>query len=242
MHPSLPTRPTFDIVPKDEVAPNGKPAKKMTSSQRETEALKGGPEAIAGMQGTNADSVKNRRAIRMANLSAAQKLKAELAGGGQGEGEGDGDEPVTIERADEEEKEQMAPEDARAVLEEQGEDEGLDEDVVAPAIGTDEEKGEASVPLNGEETMEADDGENDAMDGIDGTNGRGGTDEIDAAPPAKKRGKRGRKRHAEHDEDQTLDGSDVEAPPNPEADQPVPKKKLKLNADGTVEGYVDDVR
>jgi len=80
------------------------------------------------------------------------------------------------------------------------------------------------------------------MDGIDGTNGRGGTDEIDAAPPAKKRGKRGRKRHAEHDEDQTLDGSDVEAPPNPEADQPVPKKKLKLNADGTVEGYVDDVR
>jgi 5'-3' exoribonuclease 2 len=36
--------------------------------------------------------------------------------------------------------------------------------------------------------------------------------------------------------------AEIEDPPNPDADQPVSKKKLKFNSDGTVEGYVDDVR
>ena len=239
LHPSLPTRPAFDIVPKEELAVDGRPAKKMTASQREAQALRAGPDALSGMQGSNADYVKNRRAIRMANLSAAEKLKVELEEGDGAKGEveerereagvdQDEVEPVTIERSEDEEKEQMAPEDAKAVMEEQVEDEGLNKEVVEPAIRTDEDEGERAVFLTGEETME--------QDGEDG-----GVVQSEPPHPSRKR-KRGKRRNGEDEGEDELEHSDGDAPPNPEADQPVPKKKLSVNPDGSVEGYVDDVR
>lgn len=228
LHPSLPTRPAFDIIPKGDTAVNDKPAKKMTASQREAESLKAGPDAIPAMQGSNADWVKNRKATRMANLSAAQMLKVELEGEGGGEEDGeDEDDPVTIEKTEDEEKEETAPDFAKAVLEQQAEDEGLDEEVIQPAVRTDEDEGEAAVPLNGEETMEHDQGE-------DG--------EVEESLPAAPKRKRGSKRKAaDLDGEESVENSDEEEPPHPEADQPVPKK-LKFNPDGTVEGYIDDVR
>lgn len=64
LHPSLPSRPAFDLVPKEEAA------KPDDQQQRAKKA----------MAGSNSDIVKNRKAIRMANMSAAQALKAELEG------------------------------------------------------------------------------------------------------------------------------------------------------------------
>ena len=235
LHPSLPSRPAFDIVPKEE------PVKKLTPAQRkelEAENMKRG---VANMDaGSSVDVVRNRRAIRMANMSAADKLRAEMNGETVG-GEDEGDDTVTLERKDEEEKEQLEPGQARGVLEDQAEDEGVDEDVVEPPVGTDEDEGEAAVPLEGEETMDDDDEEDD--------------DEGDVAVPAEgnpkpkltkaekkaaKAARRGLKRKAEEvieDDVEEEEEDDTEAPPNPEADQPASKKKLKINADGTVDGY-----
>lgn len=233
LHPSLPTRPAFDIISKEESVPNGKPSKKMTATQRETESLKAGPEAILAMQGSNVDWVKNRKAIRMTNLSAAQMLKAELEGGGappEGAGEAEAagatEEPVTVEKAEDGEEQQMAPEDAKVVLDEQAEDEGLSAEMITPAIRTNDDEIEDPTPSNGEETVEQE--------------GRVGDIAEDTVVHPEKR-KRGSKRKAQDDEDD-VEKSEDEAPPNPEADQPVPKKKLKFNPDGTVDGYVDDVR
>ncbi|WVR09041.1 hypothetical protein IAU60_006101 [Kwoniella sp. DSM 27419] len=210
LHPSLPTRPNFDLVPKAEAG---------------EDALKKGMSAMSAST-SNSDIVKNRRAIRMANMNAAQALKAELNGGIPDTEVEKEVESVTVERAEDEEKEQLPQEQARAVLEKQGQDEGVDEEVVPPAIQSDEAEGEAAV---GDETMEQDDaaGEND---------------------PSTKATKR--KRDAGSDEDaegddgssSSSDEDETEAPPDPEADQPVSKKKLKVNPDGTVEGYVDDVK
>ena len=122
----------------------------------------------------------------------------------------------------------MAPEDAKAVMEEQVEDEGLNKEVVEPAIRTDEDEGERAVFLTGEETME--------QDGEDG-----GVVQSEPPHPSRKR-KRGKRRNGEDEGEDELEHSDGDAPPNPEADQPVPKKKLSVNPDGSVEGYVDDVR
>ena len=235
LHPSLPSRPVFDLVPKEDVVaakPGGdvaiaKPGKKMTASQREAESLKAGPSAIAAMQGSNADIVKNRREIRMANMSAAQSLKAELNGGEAGE---DGIEPPSVERVEDEEKEQMAPEDAKAILEEQAEDEGLSEEVVPSAVRIDEDEGEASVPLAGAEKMEQDE---EVGNGIEAT-----VEELPSASGSS----RGIKRKAEEVEGDMAANNETDAPPTIEADQVVPKKKLSVNPDGTVEGYVDDVR
>ncbi|KAK8844107.1 5'-3' exoribonuclease 2 [Kwoniella newhampshirensis] len=216
LHPSLPTRPGFDIKPKDE-AVNANPV------GSETDTMMRG---IAAMSGSNLDIVKNRRAIRMANMSAAQALKAELEGG-IGEEE---TETVTVERTEDEEKEELTKEDAKAVLEAQAELAGVDEDVVPSALKTDEDEGAAAVVTD--ETME-DDG---ADEGV----------EV-SRPPSRK----SRKRKAGdvedsndevNDEFEEDDDDELEAPPNPEADQPVPKKKLKFNPDGTVEGYEDDVK
>nr|XP_031861454.1 5'-3' exoribonuclease 2 [Kwoniella shandongensis]KAA5528526.1 5'-3' exoribonuclease 2 [Kwoniella shandongensis] len=212
LHPSLPTRPGFDIKPKVEAETGG----------AETDSIKKG---IAAMSGSNSDIVKNRRAIRMANMSAAQALKAELEGGA-GEEE---TETVTVERTEDEEKEQLTKEDAKAVLEAQAELAGVDEEILPSAIKTDEDEGEAVV---GDEAME----EADA--------------EIVSRPPSRKSKKRKVADVEDADEDAEEDDEgeedeeddDEEAPPNPEADQPVPKKKLKFNPDGTVEGYEDDVK
>ena len=235
LHPSLPTRPGFGMVPKEET--QARATKKMTASQREAESLKAGPDAIAAMQGSNADVVANRRAIRMANLSAAQMLKAELEGNTFTDGK-DGVPLPTVEGTGDEEKEQMEPDAAKAVLVEQGEDEGIDEDVVIPPVippvRTDENEGEAEVAKQGDERMDMNAQPNEAEIEVDGVN------EAEEQTGTRKRGKK--RKANEEDEEEVADRSDIEDPPDVEADQPVSKKKLKVNADGTVEGYVDDVK
>lgn len=239
LHPSLPSRPGFDIVTKEEL--NG-PAKKLTPAQRkehEAENLKRG---LANMDtGSSADVVRNRRAIRMANMSAADKLRAEMNGESI-EVDGEGEDTVTLERKDEEEKEQLEAGQARTVLESQAEDEGVDEEIVEPAVGTDEDEGEAAVPLEGEQTMDEDQTTGDATTVV-AAEKRGRTT---AEKRAAKAARRGTKRKAGDVEDEDAededDDDDTEAPPNPDSDQPASKKKLKVNADGTVDGYEDDVR
>lgn len=86
VNPSLPARPAFDLVPASQAAlasaplpnafppqvPATVPAKDTTSSDR--------AKGMKAAGGSNNEFVKNRRAIRMANMSAAELLKAELAG------------------------------------------------------------------------------------------------------------------------------------------------------------------
>ncbi|WWC73058.1 uncharacterized protein I206_107023 [Kwoniella pini CBS 10737] len=208
LHPSLPTRPGFDLVPKDGTVKNKEDEVKKAMSNT----------------ASNSDIVKNRRAIRMANLSAAEALKAELLGENAESAEVD---TVTIENTEDEEKEQLPVEEAKEILEQQGEDEGVDEEIIQPALKSDEDEGEAPI---GEETMES--------------------DQIDSPERPNKRKRNGSAEDVEEageedDEDSSSSSStddDTEAPPNPEADQPVPKKKLKVNPDGTVDGYEDDVK
>lgn len=66
IHPSLPARPSFDTF----AAPS---AQKINHDK----AFKIGSKALGG---SNSDIVANRSAIRMANMTAAEALKAELAG------------------------------------------------------------------------------------------------------------------------------------------------------------------
>ncbi|OCF56430.1 5'-3' exoribonuclease 2 [Kwoniella mangroviensis CBS 10435] len=204
LHPSLPTRPAFDLVPKEE------------ADKTQTHAVKKAMSNTA----SNSDIVKNRRAIRMANLSAAEALKAELLGGDNEP------ETVTVENTEDEEKEQILKDEAKEILEEQGEDEGVDEEIVQPALVTDEDEGEAPI---GDETIELDEG----------------VDESPNRPNKRKRTKADENDEEEAEEDDESSSSssdDDDAPPNPEADQPIPKKKLKVNPDGTVDGYEDDVK
>lgn len=65
IHPSLPQRPAFDIAPLNPVNVSSVASQ---SSPREIKLA------------TNHDVVANRRAIRLANMNAAEMLKAELAG------------------------------------------------------------------------------------------------------------------------------------------------------------------
>jgi 5'-3' exoribonuclease 2 len=165
-------------------------------------------------------------------------MNGEIIDGGDGEVEGE--EVVTLERKDEEEKEQMEVSQAREVLESQAEDEGVDEEIVEPAVGTDEDEGESAVPLEGQQTM-SDEEEGDATMPVEGEQRRLTKAEKKAAKAAR----RGTKRKAgevEADEVEDDEEDDTEAPPNPESDQPASKKKLKVNTDGTVDGYEDDVR
>jgi len=67
IHPSLPMRPSFDTF----AAPS--PTSQKMSQEKAFEA---GSKALGG---TNSDIVANRSAIRMANMSAAEALKAELS-------------------------------------------------------------------------------------------------------------------------------------------------------------------
>jgi len=224
LHPSLPTRPGFDIAPKEEVVPKGK---KMSSAQREAAALNAGKNSLLEAQASNRDVVENRKKIRMANQSAAALLKAELLGDSAPAENATTEEKVDIQV--EEEKEEMSKPDAQAVLDEQAEDEGVDEEVVQPPVAVADEE-----------------------EGMDGVEGHG--------VPAASKPSRGTKRKIEEREDvnEIGDGDDaasdsgsssssssdseVEAPPDVEADQPVSKKKLKVNPDGTVDGYMDEVR
>lgn len=277
MHPSLPQRPGFDLVPKEEAGDGAKavtaaaaaagaapspPGKKLNKAERAAEAIKQGREqGLAALQGSNEDIVKNRRAIRMANLSAAEKLKAELEGRSTvADGEKSGPETVVMQRTEDEEQVEMTREEAREVLEEQGEEGGVDEEIVPREIQPDSEDGEAEVDRPGSEPMEAEaEAETETeppsrASRVDGTTEGDGDVEVIGETEmeteriegkrGKKKGKRGKKRkYDEAEEDLTSSSeSESEAPPDIEADQPVPKKKLKFNPDGTVEGYEDDVK
>ena len=233
LHPSLPTRPTFDLVPKDEAVKTG--GKRLTADQREAQALKAGPEALVALQGrSNLEAVQNTRAHRKANMSAADKLKAELEGRPyQDDEEGDkmvedgadATEPITVEQTEEDEKIQVDKDTAEGILETQGENEGMNEEIVEPAIKADEEEGNPDVVRLGNEPESSD----AQMTGDDAQ------DEADDP------GSRGQKRKT-REEDENEDDDDDEAPPDPDADQPVSRKKLQVNANGVVEGYIDDVR
>jgi len=214
LHPSLPTRPAFDIVPKEGVA-----EKKLNPAQKREKEAENMKRGVANMDAeSSVDVVRNRRAIRMANMSAADRLRAEM-NGETVDGEDEGDDTVKLENNDEEEKEELDPEQAKAALDGQAEDEGADGEVVEPALATDEDEGEAAVPLGGEQTLDGD---------VEKPHGhKRKVEEVEA----------------EDQEDELIVGDDgLDAPPDVESDQPASKKKLKFNADGTVDGYEDDVR
>lgn len=215
LHPSLPTRPQFDLVPKEET--NGTGGKKLSKSEKEAESMKVG---LANMQGSNEDIVNNRRAIRMANLDAAARLKAELMGVPLPE------EPeestVEVERTDEEEKVEIPIEEAKEVLAEQAEDEGADEELVKPEVEV-------------EDVVAVEEEEQEEEDGLPSESEP--PSRMSPVPP-KGRGMKRTLMEADLEEP----AGETDDPPNPEADQPVSKKKLKFNPDGTVDGYVDDVR
>jgi 5'-3' exoribonuclease 2 len=172
-HPTLPQRPGFDTEVKQ---PPPRPGKKLTYAQQAA-SLKAGLEA---MSGSNADVVKNRKAIRMANMSAAEKLKAEL--------EGNGDDKED-DKADEETKD--------------GDEEAKEEN---------DDEADAEGDAEGDVSME------------------------DCAPHGKKR----KHDEDEDDEENAAGDDDEEAPANP-ADAVVPKRKITVNPDGTVD-YDDNVR
>jgi 5'-3' exoribonuclease 2 len=72
MHPSLPQRPTYDFAANaDSIGLGAAPT---------LESVQNAPTAAQALAGSNRDVVANRRAIRMANMSAAEVLKAELSG------------------------------------------------------------------------------------------------------------------------------------------------------------------
>jgi 5'-3' exoribonuclease 2 len=199
MHPSLPSRPAFDIVPKEEVV-----EKKLNPAQKREKEAENMKRGVANMDAeSSVDVVRNRRAIRMANMSAADRLRAEM-NGETVDGEDEGDETLKLENKDEEEKEELDPEQAKEALEEQAEDEGADEQLAEPALAEDaDELVEGDMPKGHKRKVE----------------------EVE-----------------EEDED-LIEGDDgLDAPPDIESDQPASKKKLKFNADGTVDGYEDDVR
>jgi len=70
--PPIPERPASDFAAKaDSIGLGAKPT---------TESMQNAPAATQALAGSNHDVVANRRAIRMANMSAAEVLKAELSG------------------------------------------------------------------------------------------------------------------------------------------------------------------
>ena len=212
VHSSLPSRPAFDLVSAEDAA--------KAAAAAEADKAKG----VKALAGSNNDVVANRRAIRMANMSAAEMLKAEL-GGVAGELV---DEDVSIEEVKEiaeekiEEKEQdaeMSSNDATALVPKPVED----------------ETATASAPPT--EDAAAFDAAFDAA----------------FPPPSSDASEvsRGTKRKADEDED-AIDGDlavdEDEAPPVaeltsiPHMDRPVEKSTARtVNADGTVE-YEDTVK
>jgi 5'-3' exoribonuclease 2 len=172
LHPSLPTRPQFDIVDK-----------KLTKAERDAAAVKAG---LANLEGSNEDVALNRRAIRMANLDAAARLKAELMGLPMPEPTETDDETKEGTKVESEAKEIEAEIKADETLEESREDE---------------------TPLESEAPSRM-------------------------SPSLDQRGIK-----------RTADEADLEDKPTEEAaPEAAPLKKLKFNPDGTVDGYVDDVR
>lgn len=71
-HPSLPQRPAYDFAANaDSIGFGAAPT---------PQSIQNAPTAAQALAGSNRDVVANRRAIRMANMSAAEVLKAEMSG------------------------------------------------------------------------------------------------------------------------------------------------------------------
>jgi 5'-3' exoribonuclease 2 len=123
-------------------------------------------------------------------------------------------------------------EDVQAVDAEQVEEEGTDEGVDLAAVSKDGEEDEVddSVAVAGL----------DEEDVVESSTALPNPEE-NTERSSKKSKRSSKKRKALEAEEEEADRSDLEAPPDVEADQPVSKKKLKVNTDGTVD-YVDDVR
>lgn len=167
LHPSLPERPGYDIKP----APAGRPGKKLTV-QQQAESLKAG---LAAMGESNKDLVQNRKAVRLANMSAAQALKAELEGDGEEETEAkpdgeneaeakpvDGDADASEEKPDVENGEdaEMDAEDSprgtkRKVDDEEDEEDAVDDD--APVNPEDEAIPKKKLKVNPDGTVDYED-------------------------------------------------------------------------------------
>lgn len=71
-HPSLPQRPAYNFAATADSIGFGAPPT--------AQSVQNAPTAAQALAGSNRDVVANRRAIRMANMSAAEMLKAELSG------------------------------------------------------------------------------------------------------------------------------------------------------------------
>jgi 5'-3' exoribonuclease 2 len=72
VHPSLPPKPVYDFAATADSIGFGAPPT--------AQSIQNAPAAAQALAGSNRDVVANRRAIRMANMSAAEMLKAELGG------------------------------------------------------------------------------------------------------------------------------------------------------------------
>lgn len=71
-HPSLPQRPSYNFAATADSIGFGAPPT--------AQSIQNAPTAAEALAGSNRDVVANRRAIRMANMSAAEMLKAEMSG------------------------------------------------------------------------------------------------------------------------------------------------------------------
>lgn len=72
IHPSLPQRPSYNFAANaDSIGLGAAPT---------PQSIRNAPTAAQALAGSNRDVVANRRAIRMANMSAAEVLKAQLNG------------------------------------------------------------------------------------------------------------------------------------------------------------------
>jgi len=205
VHSSLPSRPAFDLVSAEDAA--------KVAAAAEADKAKG----VKALAGSNNDVVANRRAIRMANMSAAEMLKAEL-GGVAGEPV---DEDVSIEEVKEIAEEKTEEQDAEMSTNDATPK--LVEDEAAPAPPTEDAAAfdaafDAAFPPPSSDASEVSRGtKRKADEDEDAIDGDLAVDEDEAPPVA-------------------------ELTSIPHMDQPVEKSTARtVNADGTVE-YEDTVK
>ena len=183
--------------------------------------------AAQALAGSNRDVVANRRFIRMANMSAAEVLKAELAGLV----------PVKKSASASSFKTAAAPAPAPAAAPAPADPtppstSTSDHDVLPPAAPAPIAEDEADVPGLGTPGPNASEPHSDMV--VDGTND--GDHVMDEAPAQESPHGAKRKRDVLEEEEaeeaeETIELEDDEAPPD--ADQSA--YALKVNADGTVE-------
>ncbi|KAL7410956.1 XRN 5'-3' exonuclease N-terminus-domain-containing protein [Mrakia frigida] len=204
VHSSLPSRPAFDLVSAEDAA--------KAAAAAEADKAKG----VKALAGSNNDVVANRRAIRMANMSAAEMLKAEL-GGVAGEPV---DEDVSIEEVKEiaEEKEEDTEMSSNDAVPKPVEDETATA-ASAPDAAAFDAAFDAAFPPPSSDASEASRGvKRKADEDEDAIDGDLDVEDEDEAPPV------------------------AELTSIPHMDRPVEKSTARtVNADGTVE-YEDTVK